>query len=64
MEKKLITGQFNDSFTPVMDGVTNVVKITLTGLIKNTVKAMSPHRHTPDISTGKNSLCSVIIRYL
>jgi glycosyltransferase involved in cell wall biosynthesis len=26
MEKKLITGQFNDSFTPVMDGVTNVVK--------------------------------------
>ena len=26
MEKNLITGQFNDSFTPVMDGVTNVVK--------------------------------------
>lgn len=26
MEKKLISGQFNDSFTPVMDGVTNVVK--------------------------------------
>lgn len=26
MENKLITGQFNDSFTPVMDGVTNVVK--------------------------------------
>lgn len=26
MVKKLITGQFNDSFTPVMDGVTNVVK--------------------------------------
>jgi len=26
MEKKLITGQFNDSFIPVMDGVTNVVK--------------------------------------
>jgi glycosyltransferase involved in cell wall biosynthesis len=26
MESKLITGQFNDSFTPVMDGVTNVVK--------------------------------------
>lgn len=26
MEKKLITGQFNDSFVPVMDGVTNVVK--------------------------------------
>lgn len=26
MEKELITGQFNDSFTPVMDGVTNVVK--------------------------------------
>ncbi|NLN63983.1 MAG: glycosyltransferase family 4 protein [Clostridiaceae bacterium] len=26
MEKKLITGQFNDAFTPVMDGVTNVVK--------------------------------------
>lgn len=26
MEKKLVSGQFNDSFTPVMDGVTNVVK--------------------------------------
>lgn len=26
MENKLITGQFNDAFTPVMDGVTNVVK--------------------------------------
>ena len=26
MESKLITGQFNDAFTPVMDGVTNVVK--------------------------------------
>lgn len=26
MDKKLITGQFNDAFTPVMDGVTNVVK--------------------------------------
>lgn len=26
MNKKLISGQFNDSFTPVMDGVTNVVK--------------------------------------
>jgi len=26
MDKKLIIGQFNDSFTPVMDGVTNVVK--------------------------------------
>jgi glycosyltransferase involved in cell wall biosynthesis len=26
MEKKLISGQFNDAFTPVMDGVTNVVK--------------------------------------
>ncbi len=26
MRKKLVTGQFNDSFTPVMDGVTNVVK--------------------------------------
>ncbi|HEY8500904.1 MAG TPA: glycosyltransferase [Clostridia bacterium] len=26
MKKNLITGQFNDSFTPVMDGVTNVVK--------------------------------------
>jgi len=26
MEKKLITGQFNDAFIPVMDGVTNVVK--------------------------------------
>lgn len=26
MKEKLIMGQFNDSFTPVMDGVTNVVK--------------------------------------
>ncbi|NLO40183.1 MAG: glycosyltransferase family 4 protein [Ruminiclostridium sp.] len=26
MDKKLVTGQFNDAFTPVMDGVTNVVK--------------------------------------
>lgn len=26
MENKLISGQFNDAFTPVMDGVTNVVK--------------------------------------
>ena len=26
MNKKLIIGQFNDAFTPVMDGVTNVVK--------------------------------------
>lgn len=26
MEKKLVVGQFNDSFVPVMDGVTNVVK--------------------------------------
>lgn len=26
MEKKLVMGQFNDSFVPVMDGVTNVVK--------------------------------------
>ncbi|NLX77845.1 MAG: glycosyltransferase family 4 protein [Clostridiaceae bacterium] len=26
MGEKLIAGQFNDSFTPVMDGVTNVVK--------------------------------------
>lgn len=26
MENKLVTGQFNDAFTPVMDGVTNVVK--------------------------------------
>ena len=26
MGNKLITGQFNDSFIPVMDGVTNVVK--------------------------------------
>lgn len=26
MDKKLIVGQFNDSFIPVMDGVTNVVK--------------------------------------
>ncbi len=26
MDKKLVIGQFNDSFTPVMDGVTNVVK--------------------------------------
>lgn len=26
MNKKLIIGQFNDSFTPIMDGVTNVVK--------------------------------------
>jgi len=26
MKEKLIIGQFNDSFTPVMDGVTNVVK--------------------------------------
>lgn len=26
MDKKLVVGQFNDSFVPVMDGVTNVVK--------------------------------------
>jgi glycosyltransferase involved in cell wall biosynthesis len=26
MENKLISGQFNDAFTPIMDGVTNVVK--------------------------------------
>ena len=40
MDKKLVVGQFNDSFVPVMDGVTNVVKNYAYDMIRNTENVM------------------------
>ena len=51
MEKKLITGQFNDSFVPVMDGVTNVVKNYAYWLDRKYGECMSRLLHIPDFLT-------------
>lgn len=63
MEKNLITGQFNDSFTPVMDGVTNVVKNYAYWLDKKYGESYVATPAYPGYIDRRNSRCSVIIRY-